>query len=482
MKSVYILLLLLFTVNEMVSAPIEGVVYGQNQENRKSPLVNAELRWAGTKIGTLTNTDGEFKIDRTAKTNKLVVQYVGFENDTLEIAENETFIEIMLNSIVELNEIEVVDKTSTWVDRASVSQNENISLHGLRKAACCNLSESFVTNPSVDVNYSDAVTGAKQIELLGLDGIYTQILTEKVPNLRGISSAFGLSQIPGTWMSSIQISKGASSVTTGYESITGQINVEYKKPFDSSPLFLNLFSNQHGRLEANADASYELSSTLGTTLFLHGDIFNAQVDENDDSFLDMPMVKNFNIMNRWENRGESMHSIFGIKAMYENREGGQKDFYPDQPEGLYGIGIKTERYEAYTKNGYLFDDGKSSLGTILNAAAHNQNSFFGNNQYDANQKTFYANVIFESSFGHDHSEHENCDAHDEHECQEDHECHDSHEEHDASEEHESHIDPHAYSLGFSYTFDEYDESFNDSLLFRKESIPGVFRGIYLQGN
>ena len=96
--------------------------------------------------------------------------------------------------------------------RKSVKNEELISGDELSRAACCNLGESVVTNPSGDVSYSDAATGAKQIKLLGLSGTYVQMLTENIPNYRGAAAPYGLGYVPGPWMQRILVSKGFSSV------------------------------------------------------------------------------------------------------------------------------------------------------------------------------------------------------------------------------------------------------------------------------
>ena len=167
------------------------------------------------------------------------------------------------------------------------------------RAACCNLSEAFETNASVDVTFSDAATGAEQIKLLGLSNVYVQMMTENVPNFRGASSLYGLDYIPGPWMESIQISKGASSVKNGYEAVTGQINVEYKKPFNSDPLTVNLFGSDNGRLEGNVDTNVKLNDHISTGLFVHYSNDKKNHDANNDGFLDRPKLEQINVMNRW---------------------------------------------------------------------------------------------------------------------------------------------------------------------------------------
>ena len=166
-----------------------------------------------------------------------------------------------------------------------------IGLEELFRAACCNLGESFTTNPSVDVNYSDATTGAKQIKLLGLSGIYVQMLTENLPNFRGAASPYALDYVPGPWMQSIQVSKGASSVRNGYESITGQIDIEYLKPDADEGVTVNLYGNTLSRLEANADANVHLDQRLSTELLLHYQDDLTEHDANDDGFMDQPNVR-----------------------------------------------------------------------------------------------------------------------------------------------------------------------------------------------
>ena len=151
--------------------------------------------------------------------------------------------------------------------RNSVMNEDMISSAELSRAACCNLGESFVTNPSVDVTYSDAATGAKQIKLLGLSGTYVQMMTENIPNYRGSAAPYGLGYVPGPWMQSIQVSKGSSSVKNGYEAITGQINVEFKKPQlpEADWFSANLFASSTNRYEANADATVKLSKRWSTS-------------------------------------------------------------------------------------------------------------------------------------------------------------------------------------------------------------------------
>ena len=231
----------------------------------------------------------------------LVVSFIGFENDTIHVNGRDEVLDIVLRDGVELSEVNVVSRRlGTMKLRSSVMNEDMISSAELTRAACCNLGESFVTNPSVDVTYSDAATGAKQIKLLGLSGTYVQMMTENIPNFRGAAAPYGLGYVPGPWMQSIQVSKGSASVKNGYEAITGQINVEFKKPQlpEADWLSVNLFGSTTNRYEANADATVKLSKRWSTSLLAHYENETKAHDSNDDGFADIPQVKQYNVWNR----------------------------------------------------------------------------------------------------------------------------------------------------------------------------------------
>ena len=170
----------------------------------------------------------------------------------------------------------------------------------LLKAACCNLAESFETNPSIDVNFADALTGTKQIKMLGLTSPYLMITEENIPSVRGASQAYGLSFTPGTWIESIQVTKGAGSVVNGYESISGQINTELIKPSLDIPFFVNAYGSTDARFELNTHFNKKISDDWATSLYVHGNTRVAKNDMNDDGFLDNPLSQQINIINRWQ--------------------------------------------------------------------------------------------------------------------------------------------------------------------------------------
>lgn len=269
----------------------------------------------------------------------------------------------------------------------------------LFKAACCNLGESFTTNPSVDVSYSDAATGAKQIKLLGLSGSYVQMLTENLPNYRGAAQPYSLGYVPGPWMKAIQVSKGSSSVRNGYEAITGQINVEYKKPEDEQGMELNLFGDSKTRIEANVDGNVHINKNLSTEILGHYENSFENHDDNGDGFYDMPKVEQYHVQNRWlYNNGKNIFHG-GLAALKELRTGGQTPHAATNGNELFKIGMKTNRYEAYAKNAFLFNDGHgSNIAIMASSSIHELNANFGHKMYDVNEKNLYASLIYETNF------------------------------------------------------------------------------------
>ena len=254
-----------------VSQVLNGIVYELDEERKEVPLPGVNVYWLGTQNGTTTDVDGKFQIEMdNTSSNNLVASFVGYLNDTMSISNGNVTIEIVLKNNKTLDEFVVSERqNSSFVSQINPLYVQNITGEELTKAACCNLSESFETNVSVDVSYSDAVSGAKKIELLGLHGKYSQMMTENIPNLRGLATTYGLGYIPGSWMESIQISKGASSVVNGYESTTGQINIEYKKPDADEKLYLNAYANHIGKFEGNFNGRIKLSEKWSTMLYAH---------------------------------------------------------------------------------------------------------------------------------------------------------------------------------------------------------------------
>ncbi|MGM9803833.1 MAG: TonB-dependent receptor plug domain-containing protein [Muribaculaceae bacterium] len=291
----------------------------------------------------------------------------------------------------------VVSASNGTRSKYLVSNTDLIGQVQLRRAACCNLGESFTTNPSVDVSYSDAATGAKQIKLLGLGGTYVQMLTENVPNLRGASIPFSLGYVPGPWMQSIQVSKGAASVKNGYESTTGQINIEFLKPQGTDGVRGNAYLDSKLRVEANLDGSVHINDLLSTSLLLHYEDRQSTHDANHDGFIDMPKLRQINLMHRWAYVSDGFISQLMVRYLNDSRLSGMSthhDGVGDVPR--YTVDLDVDRLEGQWKNALMFDDGhNSSLALMLHGSWHKANNLFGATRYDVTQRNGYAQLMYE---------------------------------------------------------------------------------------
>ena len=324
----------------------------------------------------------------------LCMSVYGQNNDSLQVETMKT---------QNLGNVTITSRRAGTKRMAGPANAVLIGREELFKAACCNLGESFTTNPSVDVNYSDAATGAKQIKLLGLSGTYVQMLTENLPNFRGAAAPYALDYVPGPWMSGIQVSKGASSVKNGYESITGQIDVEYLKPDDEQGITLNLYGNTKSRMDANADANIHLNSQLSTELLVHYQDDYGNHDENNDGFLDQANVRQWNLQNRWHYRNSQYIFHGGISMIKEKREGGQTG-HTSHLSHLYNIGIETNRYEGYMKHAFVLDpEHGTNIALMTNLTMHQLDASYGLKHYDVNQKNAYAQLLFETNFTKQHN-------------------------------------------------------------------------------
>lgn len=378
---------------------LKGHVYGSD----KNPIIGAQVFWENTKTGVTTDENGYFEITGTPhKDHMLHVTYIGHEESVTHINDFKQSLDITLVDSNELNEIVITKSGVGRVNsRIDPLKSEKVTVKELSRAACCSLAESFETNPSVDLVYSDAVTGAKQIQMLGLSGNYIQMLTENFPNFKGPANLYGLDYVPGPWMEGIQISKGAASVKNGYESISGQVNVDYKKPATADPLSLNLFLSDASRIEANADGAIVLNDKLSTGIFAHYSQEKKEHDSNHDSFLDMPKRHQVNLMNRWLYRTEKVISQAGIKYINDQRTSGQTVHTMNNSDATdpYIIDIKTNRIEMFTKNGYIINPDKNeSVALILTGVYHDQQSKYAKNRYNVYGSNIYASLMYEKQF------------------------------------------------------------------------------------
>ncbi len=419
---------------------IKGVVYEKTDHGHKHPLPGASVFWSGTQTGTATDDKGNFAINRIKDNNQLIISYIGYRTDTITITSQQRRVEVSLEAVIELSGAEVTARLAgSHFSTLNPIQTQVITRGELQKAACCNLAESFETNASIDVSYADAISGAKQIMLLGIPGKYSQMLFENIPNLRGLSSTYGLMYIPGPWMESIQVSKGTSSVTNGFESVSGQINVEYKKPEKSERLHFELFAGDVGQIEFNSNSAVQFNENLSTGLLVHASKTNRKIDFNGDSFLDQPLTEMINIMNRWNYENHQWEMRFGVNGLYENRQGGQMIGVSENalnPGNPYLIKVKTRHAEAFSKIGWMSHNrAATSIGWITDFSYHDRDAMFGKNIYRGTQQSIYSNVLFQSYIGNT---------------------------------------AHTYTTGASIMYDNFSEKLNDSIFGPREIVPGMF--------
>lgn len=435
--SIHVICALLMSIGSVYAQEIQGKVLEKTAQGVQ-PLIGANVVWANTTNGTTTDVEGRFSLSPVATTRLLIVSHIGYQTDTVSVESGHN-IEIMLrpDEAQSLDGV-VVRGNSVAMDRLSPIQNEIITSKALMKAACCNLSESFETNASISVTYNDAVTGSKQIQMLGLSGAYVQTVTENIPTIRGLATTFGLNFIPGTWIQSIDIGKGAGSVVNGYEAMTGQINVELQKPELAEKVYLNGYVNNFGRAELNLNLAQRLSEKWSTGLLTHASSLQNRVDKNGDGFLDLPLYTQYNITNRWKYQDDNWAVQFGGKALKEDRLGGQTSFKEEMKgsDQVYGFGTDIARYELFGKVAKLFPHKPyKGLGLIVSASDYKQNSYFGQTAYDGRQKTLYSNLIYQSIIG---------------------------------------TTTHSYKAGLSYLLDDYYEVYKGTVRKRTESVPGAF--------
>jgi len=420
---------------------VRGVIMQENNRGELSPLAWGNVYWLeDTQISTQSDSSGVFRIRYQDNLKRLVVSHAGFQPDTLTITNPREVVMITAKDQM-LTEVTVsVRRSSNYIAALTPSRLEILTGQELFKAACCNLSESFETNASVDVVSSDAVTGSKQIQLLGLSGNYTQLTVENLPGPRGLATPLGLNSIAGPWIESIQIGKGIGSVANGFENIAGQINVELKKPLTAERLFFNTYTNNMGRSDVNLALFHAFSEKWSGGLLLHDNfMYNKNMNFSNNGFRDIPVGNLFSGVNRWQyQNGNGIILQFGIKFLHDDRTGGEIDFNPEDrlTANRYGLGFDIRRYEAFAKVGYVFPrNTHRSIGLQLSGTVFDQQSYFGLRAYDAEQRNGYANLIYQSIIG---------------------------------------TVEHKYRTGLSLQYDRYNEYYVDQHFARTEVVPGGF--------
>ena len=338
-----------------------------------------------------------------AKSNKTEVASLLSYNDSEGNAPADSSYQDSIFKDQTLQEVKAVARKPGTSRLAGAVNGIAMNKDELFKAACCNLGESFTTNPSVDVAYNDATTGARQIKLLGLSGTYVQMLTENLPNFRGAAIPYALGYVPGPWMKGIQVSKGSASVKNGYESITGQINVDYLQPEDEQQVEVNLFGDTKSRIEANADANVHLSDRWATEILLHHENIIKNHDDNGDGFYDMPGREQYNVQNRWVYKDKSYIFHGGLGALKEIRTSGQDEEHVHSDD-IYRIKLHTNRYEGYMKHAFILNhEHGTNIAFMSSASMHQLDARYGNKLYDLNEKNLYGSLMFETNFSTQHN-------------------------------------------------------------------------------
>lgn len=420
------------------SQEIKGIVY-ELEGDKKIPVPGVNIFDPIEKRGTATDADGKFTFIAHQLPVTLIISFVGYANDTVSIPVAGEY-EFILKDFRMLDGAVVEARNlSTQISMIRPINLETMTKNELKKAACCNLSESFESNASIDAVYSDAVSGLRTIQMLGLSGNYIQTLTENTALTRGLSSSFGTTFVPGPWVEAIQITKGAGSVINGFESMSGQINIEYLKAQEADPFYINLYGNVMGRAETNLQFAHQFKKNWSTLLLVHGNGNFTRNDQNQDNFLDNPLSKQYNILHRWKYISRKVEQDYVFRYFDDIRQGGQKDFNHDLSQAnqsLFGTSIHNRQMEFLFKNGFLFPDEKfRTIGIIASARHHDLNSFYGNRNYKGVNNMVNSSIILNDVIKNS---------------------------------------LHNYKTGLSFIYDDYNESFNDSVFTREEIIPGAF--------
>ena len=440
-KHLFHILLLIFPTSILAQTNLKGMIMDQENPKNNTGVAGATVNWLNTNVGAITNEKGWFTIPFKKEYKKLVISYIGYKTDTI-VVKDLTPIHHFIITENELKGITIRSKRDAVQKSLYATANTfTVNNDELLKAACCNLAESFETNPSIDVSFSDALTGTRQIQMLGLKSPYLQIMQENIPSIRGAAQAFGLTFTPGTWVESIQITKGAGSVVNGFESISGQINAELVKPFSDNKFFLNTYSSLNGRLELNSHFNRRVSEKWQIGLYIHGNYRGEKFDKNNDNFLDAPLANQINVMNRWQytDAQNGWVSFLNIRFLNDEKQTGEINFNPTLDKGntdSWGSEIDTKRFETSLKLGYVFPEiPYQSIGLQLAYSKHQQDSYFGLNVYDIKHESFYSNLLFSSIIGDTRSK---------------------------------------FKTGINFTYDKYNELVNTTNYQRKENALGVF--------
>ena len=436
MKNITVLLAGLFLYTHALFSQTSPNLIGMVTNENEELLIGASVFWKDTRQGAVTDTSGRFSLPARTVESTLVVNYIGYTPAEIQVLPGENNLWVEVSGIRQLQQVTVNGAGfDTHVSTLETRNVEHISSKELRKAPCCNLSESFETNGAVDVNYANALTGVKEIQMLGLRGVYSQFMVENRPTMSGIATPFAFEYVPGTWLEGIQLAKGASSVKNGYAGITGQINAELVKPHLDKPLFVNVFTSTEGRGELNVHLNKKGKGRISNGLLLHGSFVENRWDMNDDNFYDSPSRQQLNGLYRVFYESPGVCAQFNVQALTDRRQSGQISPIAGKT-GLFDIDQNNDRVEVWGKIGYEGIGGKpyNQLGNMISASWHRSNALFGRNNYAATQKSFYWQSLYQTIIG---------------------------------------TTDHTIVVAPSLQYDEIQETVNEGDLSRKEAVPGA---------
>jgi len=404
MKKVLIIIVLLpFFTFAQVSQ--NQLIKGEVKDLNGEPIIGATIYWKESTIGTTSDNNGIFEIIR-GNNDTLIVGFVGLKTDTILVFEN-TYLNIKLIESLSLDEIIINEKRSdSYISDINPIKVEVITEHELQKAACCDLSACFDTEASVESKTTNILTNSKELRIFGLSGTYNQVLVDGMPLIQGITHTYGISSIPGTLVNTIYVAKGANSVLQGYESISGQINVILKEPDQTDKLLINGYVNSFFEHQYNLNYSKNIRK-WNMLLSAHTTQPGSRVDKNEDTFLDLPLIKRYSFYNKWTLGNQKQwgwHSKTGVRYLNENRIGGQFNFDESIHQGsniLYGQTVQISQPEIYTKTGYRINNN-SHIVLFNSASFQNQHSYFGTTKYLAEQFNIYNNIQYEFQWGEKH--------------------------------------------------------------------------------
>ena len=372
---------------------IKGTILGDNSE----ALIGSSIYWINTQIGTTTDENGFFSLSKEGiKDKRLIATYIGYQSDTIKIS-NQRLLIVNLISNNSLKEIELSEnRVDIYIDPLKPIKTETITRKELEKAACCDLAGCFETQASVESKTTNVLTNTKELSMLGLSGVYNQILVDGLPNVVALGFVHGVSSIPGTLIDNIHISQGLASTQQGFESITGQISIDLKKPSLTEKLFTNIYYNSFSDKQANIDYSFKLGN-WNSIIGLHSTQPANKIDRNNDNFLDLPLTTKYSLYNKWiyglENN-KNFYSSTSIRFLTENKVGGELDFDENIHLGgneFYGQVVDYNQFEINTKNSYQLNDKNVILAQAF-FTLQDQNAIYGTTEYVVDQTQFYLSL------------------------------------------------------------------------------------------